>query len=125
MGVKGALSSFLERMAKRHNPSTDGGDTGVVTETKKKEKLQKPPLFKVLFHNDNYTTMEFVIAVLSDVFHKSESDAVAIMLNVHRTGLGVAGVFTYEVAETKINRTHALAREHEFPLKLTMEPEDV
>ena len=114
-------------MATRKKPGTDSGDTGVATETqpKTKEKLGKPPLYKVLFHNDNYTTMEFVVAVLRDVFHKSESDAVAIMLNVHRNGLGVAGVFTYEVAETKINKTHALAKEHEFPLKLTMEPEEL
>ena len=105
----------------------DSGDSGVVTETqsKSKEKLAKPPLYKVLFHNDNYTTMEFVVAVLREVFHKSESDAVAIMLSVHRNGLGVAGVYTYEVAETKINKTHALAKEHEFPLKLTMEPEEL
>src|SRR4029078_9282595 len=82
-------------------------------------------LYKVLFHNDNYTPMEFVVMVLPEVFHKSESDAVAIMLNVHRNGLGVAGVYTYEVAETKINKTHALAKEHEFPLKLTMEPEEL
>ena len=114
-------------MATRKTPGTDGGDTGVVTESKpkSKEKLQRPPLFKVLFHNDNYTTMEFVVAVLREVFHKSESDAVAIMLNVHRNGLGVAGVYTFEVAETKINKTHALAKEHEFPLKLTMEPEEL
>ena len=103
----------------------DSGDTGVVTETKKKEKLQKPPLFKVLFHNDNYTTMEFVVAVLREIFHKSESDSVQIMLNIHRNGLGVAGVYTYEVAETKVNKTLALAKEAEFPLKLTIEPEEV
>ena len=114
-------------MATRKKPSTGAGDTGVVTETRtaSKEKLGKPPLYKVLFHNDNYTTMEFVVAVLRDVFHKSESDAVAIMLNIHRNGLGVAGTYTYEVAETKINKTHALAKEHEFPLKLTMEPEEL
>ena len=73
----------------------------------------------------HYTTMEFVVAVLREIFHKSESDAVAIMLNVHRNGFGVAGVYTFEVAETKINKTHALAKESEFPLKLTMEPEEL
>jgi ATP-dependent Clp protease adaptor protein ClpS len=100
-------------------------DTGVVTETRKKEKLEKPKLYKVLFHNDNYTTMEFVVAVLRDVFHKNETDAIAIMLNVHRNGVGVAGVYTYEIAETKIKMTEKLAREHEFPLKLSMEPEEL
>ena len=114
-------------MATRKNPGTDSGNGDVATETqsKPKDKLAKPPLYKVLFHNDNYTTMEFVVAVLREVFHKSESDSVAIMLNVHRNGLGVAGVYTFEVAETKINKTHALAKEHEFPLKLTMEPEEL
>src|SRR5690349_15092507 len=100
-------------------------DTGVVTQTRKKEKLEKPRLYKVLLHNDNYTTMEFVVAVLREVFHKSESDAVGIMLNVHRTGVGVAGVYTHEVAETKVRTTENLAREHDFPLKLSMEPEEV
>jgi ATP-dependent Clp protease adaptor protein ClpS len=111
-------------MATKHRPGEDGGDTGTVTETKKKEKLAKPPLFRVLFHNDNYTTMEFVVAVLRDVFNKSESDAVAIMLNVHRNGLGVAGVYTWEVAETKLKKTEALARASDFPLKLSLEPEE-
>ena len=111
-------------MGTRHRPEQEG-DTGTVTETQKKEKLQKPRLYKVLFHNDDYTTMEFVVQVLRDVFHKSESDAVAIMLNVHRTGTGVAGVYTFEVAETKIETTEKLARAHEFPLRLTMEPEEV
>ena len=103
----------------------DDGGTGVATETKKKEQLKKPPLFKVLFHNDNYTTMEFVVWVLHSVFHKSESDSVAIMLNVHKNGFGVAGVFSKEIAETKIEKTHSLAKEHEFPLRLTMEPKEL
>ena len=105
--------------------SEDGGGAGVATQTEKKEKVKKPPLFKVLFHNDNYTTMEFVVFILRGVFHKSETDSVTIMLNVHRNGVGVAGVYTRDVAETKINKTHQLAREHEFPLKLTMEPEEL
>lgn len=111
-------------MGTRHKRGHDDGDTGVATETKKKEKLSRPPLFKVLFHNDNYTTMEFVVWVLVSVFHKSESDAFTIMLNVHRHGFGVAGVYSREVAETKINKVHQLALENEFPLRLTMEPEE-
>jgi ATP-dependent Clp protease adaptor protein ClpS len=111
-------------MATKKTFEPGDSDTGVATQTKKKEALKKPPLFKVLFHNDNYTTMEFVVMVLRDVFLKSESDAMAVMLNVHRHGMGVAGVFTRDVAETKINKTHQLARENEFPLKLTMDPED-
>ena len=111
-------------MAPKRAPQEES-DTGVVTETRKKEKLKKPQLYKVIFHNDNYTTMEFVVAVLRDVFHKNETDAIAIMLNVHRMGAGVAGVYTYEIAETKIRETEKLAREHEFPLKLSMEPEEL
>ncbi|GMU60661.1 MAG: ATP-dependent Clp protease adaptor ClpS [Myxococcales bacterium] len=111
-------------MATRQRPGADEGDVGVATETKKKEQLKKPPLYKVLFHNDNYTTMEFVVWVLRTVFHKSEADSVAIMLNVHRNGMGVAGVYTREVAETKLTKTLALAKEHEFPLKLSIEPDD-
>ena len=114
-------------MTSKHGTEGGGqeGGTGLVTETKKKELLKKPPLYKVLFHNDNYTTMEFVIEILRAVFMKSESDAVAIMLNVHKNGYGVAGVFTRDVAETKMNKTHQMAREREYPLKLTMEPEEL
>jgi ATP-dependent Clp protease adaptor protein ClpS len=112
-------------MATTHRPGADEGGTGTATETKRKEQLKKPPLFKVLFHNDNYTTMEFVVWVLQSVFHKSESDSQAIMLAVHRNGVGVAGVYSREVAETKVSRTQQLAKEHEFPLKLSIEPEEL
>jgi ATP-dependent Clp protease adaptor protein ClpS len=94
------------------------------TETRTEKKLKKPTLYKVLLHNDNYTTREFVVAVLKEVFHKSESDAVQIMLHVHNSGTGVAGVYTYEVAETKVKTVERLARENEFPLRLSLEPED-
>ena len=96
----------------------------VATETKPKQKLQRPKLYKVLLHNDNYTTRDFVVAVLREVFHKSETDAVQIMLHVHYNGMGVAGVYTFEVAETKIRLVEKLARENDFPLRLSMEPED-
>lgn len=112
-------------MATSHQPGRDDGDSAVATETRKKEQLKKPPLFRVLFHNDNYTTMEFVVWVLITVFHKSESDAFSIMLNVHQNGFGVAGVYTRDVAETKINKVQQLARQNEFPLRLTMEPEEL
>ncbi len=111
-------------MATKHRPHQGDSDTGVATETKRKEQLKKPPLFRVLFHNDNYTTMEFVIFVLQTVFNKSETDSMLIMLNVHRTGLGVAGVYTKDVAETKVAKTHAMAKEAEYPLKLSIEPEE-
>lgn len=104
-------------------PGNSEGDTGVVTGTETRKKLQIPQLYKVLFHNDHYTTMEFVVWVLVSVFNKSEADAVQIMLAVHQNGIGVAGVYTHEVAETKVSKTNELAKEHEFPLKLSIEPE--
>jgi ATP-dependent Clp protease adaptor protein ClpS len=85
------------------------------------EKAEEPPLFKVLLHNDDYTTMEFVVYVLQSVFNMPEDQAVQVMLNVHVKGIGVAGVYTYEIAEMKVAKTTALAREHEFPLLVTME----
>jgi ATP-dependent Clp protease adaptor protein ClpS len=99
-------------------------DENVATETKPEKKLKKPTLYKVLLHNDNYTTREFVVAVLKEVFHRSETDAVQIMLHVHYNGIGVAGVYTYEVAETKIKIVEAAARDNGFPLRLSMEPEE-
>ena len=99
------------------------GEGGVAVEKRTKPKLEKPKLYKVIFHNDDYTTMEFVTMVLMTVFNKSESDALAIMLNVHQRGAGVAGLYTYDVAETKVEKTLSLAREYEYPLLVTMEPE--
>src|SRR6478609_7698894 len=81
---------------------------GLVTETQKK--VKRPPLYKVLLHNDDYTTKEFVVQVLQYVFHKEQTEAVQIMLHVHKKGIGVAGVYTYEVAEKK----EAKARRHEY-----------
>lgn len=91
----------------------------VVTEIKKK--LKKPPLYKVLLHNDDYTTKEFVVEILQYVFYKEHTEAVQIMLHVHKRGIGVAGVYTYEVAETKVALVESLAQQHEYPLKCTME----
>lgn len=85
------------------------------------EKLEEPSLFKVLLHNDDYTTMEFVVSVLETIFNMPEDEAVGVMLNVHMSGVGVAGVYTFEVAEMKVEKTTDLAREHEFPLLCTME----
>src|SRR3712207_9399039 len=78
------------------------GDSNTITETVPQKKLKRPTLYKVLLHNDNYTTREFVVAVLKEVFHKSETDAVQIMLHVHYNGIGVAGGYTFVGAETKI-----------------------
>jgi ATP-dependent Clp protease adaptor protein ClpS len=91
----------------------------VVAETTKK--LQKPHPYKILLHNDDYTTMEFVVGVLQYVFYKEHAEAVQIMLDVHKKGMGVAGIYPYEVAETKVAVVESLARQNEYPLKCTME----
>jgi ATP-dependent Clp protease adaptor protein ClpS len=83
----------------------------------------QPPMYRVILHNDDYTTMEFVIEVLMNVFGKSLEKATEIMLNVHRQGKGICGVYTYEIAETKVTTVHRLSRERGFPLKSTMEKE--
>lgn len=99
-------------------------DEDVVVETRRKERVKRPRMYRVLVHNDDYTTREFVVDVLRSVFHHSETEAVRIMLHVHYNGLGVAGVYTREVAETKIQTVEQLAREREYPLQLSMEPEE-
>ena len=97
------------------------GDTAVVTE--KKSKTQKPKLWKVILHNDDFTTMEFVIHVLEVVFNKEPAVAHDLMLQVHTRGMCVAGVYTYEIAETKVATVEQMARAAEFPFLSTMEPE--
>ena len=87
------------------------------------EDLQEPPMYKVLLLNDDYTTMDFVVEILILVFHKSIETATQIMLNVHRNGMGVCGVYPHDVAETKVLTVEALARERGFPLKCAMEKE--
>ena len=96
-------------------------DEAAVAESR--EKLEKPPLYKVLLHNDDFTTMEFVVYVLQTIFAHNEAASFRIMLQVHTQGLGVAGVYTYEVAETKAAKAIELARENEFPLLCTVEEE--
>ena len=91
--------------------------------TKDAIETQEPRLYKVLLHNDDYTTMEFVISILETVFQKSTPDATKIMLNVHNEGIGVAGVYTKEISETKISVVHQLAKKNEFPLRCSMEAE--
>ena len=97
---------------------------GVVEKTESKTKTERPPLYKVFLHNDDFTTMEFVIFILQTVFNHGESDAVRIMLNVHREGIGLAGVYTYEVAEMKVDKVTSIAQANEFPLLCTMEEDD-
>jgi len=88
-----------------------------------RDEVREPPMYRVLLHNDDYTTMDFVVEILMLVFNKSPEEAVNIMLNIHRKGIGLCGVYTYEVSETKVETVHAIAREQGFPLKCTMEKE--
>ena len=101
-----------------HSPEIE---EGVISESS--DEIDESPMYKVLLHNDNYTTMEFVVEILILVFRKSPEDAVEIMLNVHHKGFGICGVYTYEISETKVNNVDAMARQHGFPLKCTMEKE--
>jgi len=95
----------------------------LLAETKSEARVERPRMWRVLLHNDDYTTQEFVVWVLETVFQKPRSEAFSIMMNVHRSGLGLAGVFTHDVAQTKVKKTQQLAEQHEFPLLVTMEPE--
>jgi ATP-dependent Clp protease adaptor protein ClpS len=100
---------------------TDGndGDTSVVTKTR--TRTERPPLYKVLLLNDDYTPMEFVVGVLQRFFNMDIETATRVMLHVHQQGFGVCGVFTYEVAETKVNQVMDAARASQHPLQCTLE----
>ncbi len=94
-------------------------DSDVLTESE--TRLEKPPLYKVILHNDDFTTMEFVVFVLSHVFLRSDAEAFAIMLQVHHEGIGIAGVYSFEIANMKAEKAMNLARAQEYPLLCTVE----
>ena len=94
-----------------------------LADSRTEEQLKRPRMWRVLLHNDDYTTQDFVVWVLETIYHKPRGEAFAIMMSVHQSGMGLAGVYTYDVAETKVKLTKQLAEEHEFPLLVTMEPE--
>lgn len=108
-------------MASERAPGAPQHEEDVLTESRPRTRV--PRRYRVLFHNDDFTTMEFVVEVLVRYFHKSETEAGRIMLEVHIKGVGVAGVYTREVAETKVAQVTEAARERGFPLLVTMEPE--
>lgn len=97
------------------------GESGVATVTRNRTK--KPPRYKVLLHNDDYTTMEFVVEILRTVFGMNNQKAQMVMLKIHTEGFGVCGVYTFEIAETKMGKVSQMAREHGHPLKCTIEEE--
>lgn len=93
----------------------------VLTETK--TRLEKPKLFKVLLHNDDFTTMEFVVFVLEHVFQRTEAEAVGVMLKVHHEGIGIAGIYPYDIAYMKQQKAMNIAKAREYPLLITLEEE--
>ena len=105
-------------------PPDNGDDNGTGLSTQTKVKTKKPSLYRVVILNDDYTPMEFVVFILERIFNKANEEAYKIMLHVHNHGVGVCGVFTYEVAETKVAQVLELARRNEHPLQCDMERED-
>ena len=101
------------------NGNDGGPSTGVVVRSKPKAK--KPSMYKVIMLNDDYTPMEFVVMILERFFNKNHEEASHIMLHVHQKGVGVCGVYTYEIAETKVTQVMDLARQHQHPLQCTLE----
>ena len=101
-----------------YDPELEGDVT-----TESEDEVRHPSMYRVFLLNDDYTTMAFVVEILVYVFGKSHGEAERVMLSVHREGSGLCGVYPYEIAETKVDTVHHLARENGFPLKATMEPE--
>jgi len=111
---------------KKIDHENDGDDGGVITgvAVKSRAKTKKPSMYKVLMLNDDYTPMEFVVLILEQFFGKTSEEAARIMLHVHQRGVGVCGVFTFEIAETKATQVMDMAREHHHPLQCTIEKDD-
>jgi len=124
-----AKQSQLETIeARSRDGAGRGGDDrygDIVTErhTKEQTRTKKPPLYKCILLNDDYTPMEFVVEILKQIFHKPHAEATRIMLHVHQNGMGVAGIYPYEIAETKVRTVEELARESQYPLKCVLEKE--
>ena len=106
-----------------HDGDNDDGGTGTGLLTRPEIKTKKPSMYKVLMLNDDYTPMEFVIHILQNFFKMTADEATEIMLHVHQRGVGICGIFTYDVAETKVNQVTAYARQNEHPLQCTLEKE--
>jgi ATP-dependent Clp protease adaptor protein ClpS len=126
-----SLNVLLDKLSVAPRASDDdsddaiggGGDNSTGIATKTRSKTKKPSMYKVLMLNDDYTPMEFVVLVLEQFFEKQHEEAIQIMLHVHQKGVGICGVFTYEVAETKVTQVMDFARENEHPLQCTLEKE--
>jgi len=114
-------SSVIPRATMSENGKRGEDEPGTGVVVKAKPKTKKPSMYKVLMLNDDYTPMEFVVHILERFFNKNRQEATRIMLHVHRRGVGVCGVYTYEVAETKVTQVMDFARQHQHPLQCTLE----
>lgn len=124
LAYRSASSSMPAKSAKepgKDNGGFDGNGPGTAVITRTRTQTKKPAMYRVLLLNDDYTPMEFVVLVLRRYFNKSNDQATQIMLHVHRNGVGECGVFTYEVAETKVTQVMDFARKHSHPLQCIME----
>ncbi len=101
-----------------HGPGS-GFESGIKTDVEKK--IKEPEMYRVILHNDHYTTMDFVVEVLTKVFHMQAAKATQIMLDVHKKGIGICGVYTFDIAATKVEQVHQMARDQQFPLKCSYE----
>lgn len=110
-------------MSNTPDPIDNDGLSVIIAEPETKNRVKRPPLYRVLLLNDDYTTMEFVIEVLVTIFRHSEEKAAQIMLHVHQRGSGICGVYTREVAESKVEQVMQLAQQNQHPLQCTMEPD--
>ncbi|HQO39369.1 MAG TPA: ATP-dependent Clp protease adapter ClpS [Spirochaetota bacterium] len=101
--------------------SADEGNTEGGIKLDERQKLKEPEMYRVILHNDHYTTMDFVVEVLVTVFHMPSAKATQVMLDVHRKGIGVCGVYTYDIAVTKVEQVHQMAKDREYPLRCSFE----
>jgi len=113
------MQTTSEKRMANENQFNFGSDPD--QQAQERSELRPPRMYRVILHNDHYTTMEFVVDILVNVFHKPAIEAKSIMLAVHRRGSGVCGIYSYDIARTKVSRVLALAREQEFPLQCTFE----
>jgi ATP-dependent Clp protease adaptor protein ClpS len=120
-GAASSVSSDSQRVVASKEPKKNGGGAGTAVITRPKTQTKRPSMYRVLLLNDDYTPMEFVVAVLRKYFNKGPDEATRIMLHVHHHGVGECGVFTYEVAETKVTQVMDFARKHQHPLQCIME----
>ena len=116
-----SMANRPPRLGEEDNHKRRAGAPGTAVITKTKRETKRPSLYRVLLLNDDYTPMEFVVHILERFFAKSRQEATRIMLHVHRRGVGICGVYTYEVAETKVTQVMDFARKHQHPLQCVME----